>query len=169
VSKPIRPKKSDPEKENLSIDSFEKARSKEERVRFSDRLTEDSTYSAMQHNKQYDSIMESYAENVQKSLKVNRRYKRWYFYGSLITMAILVGLIIYISVISQNGIDVEAYITALTAFVTAFIVLPVTITKYLFNPEEGKYLKNIVETVQKHDFVMTHTNRDVNSKADETV
>lgn len=119
-------------------------------------LMRSSVDSAKAHNKKYSRIISCYTEHAEISLKVNRRYKRFYFYVSLFIMLGLAGLVVYLTLFSDTHLDVETHATAIVSFVTAFIVLPVTITKYLFNPDETKDLKDIVKSIQEHDLVMTH-------------
>ena len=112
--------------------------------------------SAGEHTVLYDRILQCYTEHAEKSLRVNRRYKRWYFYGSvgvMLGMALLMG---YLILSDQSSGNVAEYVTGISAFVTAYIVLPVTITKYLFNPDESKNLNAIVQSIQQHDLAMLH-------------
>lgn len=142
---------------------FEKQREQRGSSRPMEDLWSSAAKSAQFHNKQYNRIIECYTDHAEKSLRVNLIYKRWYFYGSLAIMVGLFALVAYLALCPNADGSTEAYITAISAFVTAFIVLPVTITKYLFNPDESKNLNEIVQSIQKHDLAMTQhisTNED---------
>ena len=118
-------------------------------------LDESSAESAVNHIREFDIIMTSYAENARKSLQYNRRYKRIYFYGSL---AVLFVIAIYtVNCLSHPyWFDTPSdYLAPIASFMTAYIVLPITISKYLFNPQETHDLNEIVKSIQKHDRIMT--------------
>lgn len=140
---------------NSEIKKFETSRSHDStsRTRFPDSLNLSSTQSAIKHNSNFDEIIAVYAENSSKSLLQNRVYKSVYFWFSIILLFLFALKILYGV---QEGTSSEANLTAIVSFVTSFIVLPVTITKYLFNPKETHDLNKIVQSIQTHDREMTH-------------
>ena len=62
----------------------------------------------------------------------------------------------------RNGsnVSIEPLLTALTAFVTAVIVIPVTITKYLFNQKELEQLTSLFQAIQQHNENMLGVRRE---------
>lgn len=115
-------------------------------------LVSDSIMNAKKHNAAYGRIIECCTEHAQDSLAANRLFKAIYFWTSCAVMVVL-ALVTCGVVLSHE--EPAALISALTAFVTAFIVLPVTITKYLFNPDESRNLNELVKSIQEHDRKMT--------------
>lgn len=120
-----------------------------------DKLHEQAVVSARNHYKHFDAVISSYAESFTKKLKDNVLYRRIYFYGSVSVLAVLVVVLILCIFLKDPHESGETFATALISFLTAFIVLPITITKSLFNPEETLQINEIIKTIQMHDQVMT--------------
>ena len=115
----------------------------------------DSIMNAKKHNAAYGRIIECYTEHAQDSLADNRLFKAVYFWVSCTVMVVLT-LVVCGAALSYDAHEsTSALISALAAFITAFIVLPVTITKYLFNPDESRNLNKLVKSIQEHDRKMT--------------
>lgn len=61
--------------------------------------------------------------------------------------------------------NIVTIVTAIgTAFISSFIIIPKIITKYLFNPEEEKHMRKIVQNIQKYDLKIRKYIRDYNTK-----
>lgn len=118
-------------------------------------LEESSVTSAVGHIKDFDAIMTAFAENARKGLIYNRRYKRIYFYGSILVLLVITVGTVYCLLHPYWFETPTDYIAPVASFMTAFIVLPITISKYLFNPQETHDLNEIVKSIQEHDRKMT--------------
>lgn len=63
---------------------------------------------------------------------------------------VMILLVLCFSIFS--GVDsLEKCIASVVPFLTTFIVIPKTITEYLFNPKEGDALATILDAIRQHD------------------
>lgn len=123
-------------------------------------LEERDKKSLKKHSYNYDDILSGYTTHVIKTLK-SKRIMKIVFYG--ISVAIMVSSVcfviwggVFVADQSKNS-DFDLYnyivpvISALTSFLTVFIVIPKIIAKYLFNSNEDTSMKDIIESIQNYD------------------
>lgn len=113
------------------------------------------------HSYNYDNILSEYSSHVSKTLKTKRFMKLFFFWLSILVMifciVFIVGSVIVIFSESKNNsnFSIEDYIipsfTALSSFLTIFIVIPKIIAEYLFNSNEDSVMKDIVSSIQEYD------------------
>ena len=65
------------------------------------------------------------------------------------TVFCLVILLMILGLVPSDSVAIPVGI--IVSFLTVFIVIPHTITTYLFNTEEEKYMAEIIKSVQDHD------------------
>lgn len=110
------------------------------------------------HESAYTTILDAYAENIEKTLKTKRLFKAMVFWLAFALLALvfllLVGLLIW-SVWKKPFTGLKEWCTviipALVSFLTVFFVIPKIITEYLFNSEEEKYMSEIIKNIQNYD------------------
>lgn len=112
------------------------------------------------HISDYDNILRNYATHVDKTLKHKRIMKAIFFGISAFTMVscvLIVGVcVLYLlNNIFNESFDILNYatpaITAITSFLTVYIIIPKIIAKYLFNSKEDDAMKNIIASIQDYD------------------
>lgn len=117
--------------------------------------------SLKKHSRNYDSILNEYTSHVEKTLK-NKRFMKMFFFWLSISVMILCVIFIICSVLfviyeyKQNtDFNVQDYIipvvTAISSFLTVFIIIPKIIAEYLFNSSEDAVMKDIVSIIQDYD------------------
>lgn len=115
------------------------------------------------HNRYYSNILSTYTNNMRKVFDLKLSYKKLLLIINLgILVLMSVGFAITIALAAMNIIKenvLEIILTALAAFLTTFIVIPHTITKYLFNEKEEENMCKIVENIQNYD---THIRDGIN-------
>lgn len=113
-----------------------------------------------QHIGDYDTILRNYSTHVAKTLKHKRVMKIAFFCLSVFAMLVCVVLIIIcvcllLFNITKENFDVFDYvtptITAITSFLTIYIIIPKIIAKYLFNSKEDKAMRKIISSIQDYD------------------
>lgn len=126
-------------------------------------MTDSIVRNVLKHSREYSKIISCYAANADITLRQNRQWKGYVFKKiDVFWKCILCGLAILIlggillAWFGKDNAAIGVGITAIVTFVSAFIVLPVTITQYLFNPNESKDLNEIVKSMQDYDYRMTH-------------
>lgn len=121
----------------------------------------------------YDNILRNYATHVDKTLKHKRIMKAIFFGLSVFTMfacIIIIGVcVIYLlSNICNQNFDILDYlapsITAITSFLTVYIIIPKIIAKYLFNSKEDEVMKNIIASIQEYDKYIRDSLHNKNTK-----
>ena len=115
--------------------------------------------SLVKHNDQYTKLLQIYVRYARSTIKTKQRYKHQFY--KLITrllwaIVIMTLLTVFYAVLLYGDKEMsQNLLTTLIAggasLITAIIVLPQTIAKYLFNPEEEKVLSEIIKNVQKYD------------------
>lgn len=131
-------------------------------------LTPEYQYEVFKTEQSYSKIVENYTRYTKAVVWMNFCFKIIYFLGScavlyVITRALLE--VVYFTInglkpesvadaivlfITKNSSKTEMLLTALSAFITAVIVIPVTITKYLFNQKEVEQFTALLQSVQHH-------------------
>ena len=84
---------------------------------------------------------------------------KWTFYLAIIICMFFVGKITYLlfqkylnsATIEQITEAIPLLLTAIGGFIAVVIVIPTTITKYLFSTEEDKNITEIISHTQNHD------------------
>ena len=140
-----------------NLEEFEKKREKKDRSNQTSMqdLDNDAAENAKKHNIHYSNILENYAATAKVNLNNNLLFKKCYFWGSVAVLGILVIALVLTLIFADPHDSESVYLTVLVSFLTAYIVLPITITKYLFNPKETIQLNKIVRSIQEHDRIMT--------------
>lgn len=130
------------------------------KIKNDDDLRQTDIGSLGRHISDYDNILRNYANHVDKTLKHKRTMKIIFFGISVFTMfscILIVGLCIFhlLKNILDDGFDILDYIaptvTAITSFLTVYIIIPKIIAKYLFNSKEDDAMKNIIASIQDYD------------------
>lgn len=130
------------------------------RVKSDDDLKKRDIDSLKKHTDDYDTILNSYSDHVSKTLKSKRIMKCVFFWLSFSIMSLFSLLIIACPILflikpttgNARLLDyIVPAITALTSFLTVFIVIPKIIAKYLFNSNEDTVMKDVVSSIQKFD------------------
>lgn len=117
--------------------------------------------SMQNHNQYYDSILKDYSDNIKKSLDSKLELKKDFYQKciNIIIGLILIQVVVVLAVLCcyRNGIYLSDKVVSIISLssigglLTSFIVLPVIIAKYLFNPNEEKYIIKIIRNIQSHD------------------
>lgn len=112
------------------------------------------------HSINYDEILSDYTTHVNKTLKSKRIMKIIFFVISVSIMVLSIIFLIWggFFVASQSkseNFNIQDYlipaISALTSFLTVFIIIPKIIAKYLFNSKEDSAMKDVIESIQNYD------------------
>ncbi len=119
------------------------------------------------HNEDYSALLDIYVANAKESLNDKRKYKKIFYYSSLIVLAgIIITLLISIIIAftSKRSLQtIVTLITAATSFMTAFIVIPKIIAEYLFNTSDETNFTDIIKNMQEYDKSVRdhiHTNKE---------
>ena len=119
------------------------------------------------HNKDYSALLDIYIENARYSLQDKRRYKKIFYYSSLIVLAsIIITLLISIIIAFTSKSSLQTIVTLITvatSFMTAFIVIPKTIAEFLFNTSDETNFTEIIKNMQNYDKSVRehiHTNKE---------
>lgn len=116
--------------------------------------------SLKEHSKNYSSILSNYTTYIEVTLRTKRKMKLFFFwlaFSVMVTSVIsLIALTVFTLISSQKeDFNASNYIipcaTAITSFLTVFIVIPKIIAKYLFNNNEENIMQKIVESIQEYD------------------
>lgn len=109
-------------------------------------------------DKRYSELLGSYTK-VTKVRLVLKEIHKWLFFWMVVAACFCVGRLAYRLIDKvlaagelQSVIDaVPAILTAFTAFVSTVIVVPMTITKFLFNTKEDDNITSLIQHTQQHD------------------
>ena len=119
------------------------------------------------HNEDYSALLDIYVANAKESLNDKRKYKKIFYYSSLIVLAgIIITLLISIIIAftcKRSLQTIVTLITATTSFMTAFIVIPKIIAEYLFNTSDETNFTDIIKNMQEYDKSVRdhiHTNKE---------
>lgn len=150
--------------------------------RFSDEIAEKNTLidycndinSIKTHNMYFDEILAEYSMNIKNSnlLKVNLKMDFYWFckdfmlgilFIQFIAIFVMCGLCSSGIIIPESTLN-TLLISVTGTLLTSFIVLPIIIAKYLFNPNEERYTGEVIKNIQKHDsmirkFLHKHNSR----------
>ena len=131
-----------------------------QQLRSDDDLEDLALKSLGKHTQDYDTILRNYSTHVEKTLQHKRIMKVIFFGLSVFTMLSCVALIvvcigILLFNIPKENFDVIDYIaptiTAITSFLTVYVIIPKIIAKYLFNSKEETAMKDIITSIQNYD------------------
>lgn len=124
------------------------------------------------NEKNYSEIVQSYTHYTRAIVWMNFIFKVVYFIGSCVLLwvvtrslldvvsqgldhsvvkAFLRRILLSDGVSTTRSVEIEMLLTSLTAFITAVIVIPLTITKYLFNQKEVEQFTALLSSVQQHN------------------
>ena len=116
---------------------------------YNDDLEATVTTGYIAHIKTYTSILNNYSKELEENLEYKRRSKKLLF-GICILIMLATMVLLFISVIRGNA-SIEGCVEIVLPFLTIFIVIPKTITEYLFNANESETLTKIIDTIRQHD------------------
>ena len=109
-------------------------------------------------DKKYSELLNSYT-TVTKVRFVLKEIHKWIFFWLVIVACIYIATLAYrliAKVLTAEDLQliidaVPAILTAFTAFVSTVIVVPMTITKFLFNTREDDNITSLIQHTQQHD------------------
>ena len=109
-------------------------------------------------DEQYTALL-SHFVGVTRIRNILKEICKWFFYFAVIISVIVLAKIIYSifnaylssATIEQIAESMPLLITSMVSFASAIIVIPTTITKYLFSTEEDKNITQIILHTQEHD------------------
>lgn len=120
-----------------------------------------------QYTKAYIEILNAYKEQFSTSVEKKNQLKDNFFklihhimYAMVITFCIVIILSVILMIImayrksSSAEMISGAIISIISSFVTVIVAiykLPEIIAKYLFNKDEDKYMKEIIENIQRYE------------------
>lgn len=121
-----------------------------------DELLRESDKASMKlHNVQYDHLLISYVDNVKESFQRKKFYKEFFFWTSvliLILTFVMLVVTVIVSISKEFSKDLVAVLIPISvSFLTVFIVIPHTITKYLFNEQEEDNMSKVIGNIQEYD------------------
>ncbi len=136
------------------LDSFLDVQSPADEISDSDLQARD-TANMIKHGELYTQLLDIYVSDIKVTLKSKRKLKEE-FYDICVFLLIftctvfcLVVLLMILGIVPSDSVAISVGI--IVSFLTVFIVIPHTITTYLFNTEEEKYMAEIIKSVQDHD------------------
>lgn len=109
-------------------------------------------------DKRYSELLGSYTD-VTKIRLILKEIHKWLFFWMVIAACFCVGRLSYRLInrvleteeLTDIVNAVPAILTAFTAFVSTVIVVPMTITKFLFNTQEDDNITSLIQHTQQHD------------------
>lgn len=111
-----------------------------------------------ERDKEYTHLL-SHFVNITRIRNYLKEFFKWSFLLTIVSAIVV--LIIVVFKLVDKCLALENFeqivqtlpllITALLGFVSTVIVIPATITKFLFNTEEDKNITSIIEHTQNHD------------------
>lgn len=120
----------------------------------------------LKRGRYYSILLKSYVEHYREN-QYKKSQKKWHFYYIVITAFIVVLLLlIALSVLvtifyrENKAAVITSYITSFIGLFSSLTVIPHTIVKYLFNPQEDELIANLVIEMQKQDL----HNKELNNK-----
>lgn len=123
-------------------------------------LYKSDTSSLSAHNQQYTELLKAYVYDFRENSKAKRKNKSsmfriakvMLFLIPFITFLFLFVCLFCLSLDKVTIIEIlPGVITALTALLGTFMVIPQMITKYLFNKKEEEHLAAIIGKIQDYD------------------
>lgn len=132
-------------------------------VSISSRMTEISdgdlqssdTENMIKHGELYTKLLSIYVDDIKLTLDKKRYLKEEFYYTCERILNFTCAVFFIVIALMLIGVvpvtHVSVLIGTVVSFLTVFIVVPHTITKYLFNTEEEKYMTDIIKSVQAHD------------------
>lgn len=107
------------------------------------------------HNQQYSKLLETYVANAKKALEEKCLYKRVFFWGCMIALAMML-LVFFIAlgvtVLKENTIQIVVELVSITvSLASAIIVVPKIIAEYLFNTSDEANMVEIIKNMQEYD------------------
>lgn len=112
-------------------------------------------------SKKYTSLLEKYVTNAEKSLGLKLILKTIFFFGIILILLALIISFITITIYSVKNINdlstddrimlILPFVSSLSTTLVALCKLPEIIAQYLFNPEEGKSIIEIIGKMQIYD------------------
>ena len=106
----------------------------------------------------YTDLLREYTNNVKDSLQDKRFQKRvffWFSFGlmSAITLLLIVVVVFCIRGCISGGL-LEIVAAAAVSFLTVMIVIPHTITNYLFNAKEEEAMVQVLSNIKDYDIII---------------
>lgn len=107
------------------------------------------------HNQQYTELLKCYVDNISKTLRIKYRFKVVFF--SFIMISIVAVFCVFLKSVNyalecgEISTAVPAVIGGFVSLISATIVLPSIIAKYLFNLDEEKDALEIIRKMQDFD------------------
>lgn len=106
----------------------------------------------------YTDLLDSYVKITKKRNRL-KEFHKWIFFW-IVMISGIVGIRIMYSIVkevlgAQDEMklieSIPVIITSLVAFISTIIVIPTTITQFLFNTKEDDNITKIIEHTQNHD------------------
>jgi len=123
-------------------------------------------YELLKRGRYYSILLKSYVEHYQENQHIKSQ-KKWQFYHIVIVAFVIVLLLLVAASVFITIFFRENKIAIITSYISSFIglfssltVIPHTIVKYLFNPQEEELIANLVIEMQKQDL----HNKELNTK-----
>jgi len=109
-----------------------------------------------ERSKSYSKIVQSYGNYIEKSLTSKMRFKHISFWViTIILVLIVLASLTAVIVMSCNKVSLleslPVIIAATVSFLTAFLILPQEIVKYVFNENEEKEMREMMKLIMEYD------------------
>lgn len=153
-------------------------------------LTPEVEFIFYNNEENYSKIVRNYTHYTNAIVWMNFAFKLVYFIGSCVVLYVITSVLldvvyfaineqepsgfwdILIGAVSKDADTsgkIEILLTALSAFITAVIVIPVTITRYLFNQKEVEQFTALLQSVQQHNEKMILRKNDSQHSSEQVV
>lgn len=105
---------------------------------------------------QYSTLIKTYVENTDKSLKSKKKQRAVFFYFSVAILALgTVGLGVILYALFNKEVGIVEQITILiptaTSYLASIIIFPKIIAESLFNGDDEKNMIEILKNIIEHD------------------
>lgn len=124
-------------------------------------LQNDDRFRMKERNKKYSDILDIYTKNINRVLWVKLIFRIVFLIvsigalvGTFILFCVILSWIAHERTIMRSAEAVISIISSMVSMVTAFIVLPKIMTKYLFNIKEEKNIYSLVKQIQNYDHII---------------
>lgn len=111
--------------------------------------------SMLNHNTQYDNLLEGYVKNANNMFVIKMVCKVVMFALSLFLLIVVFAIATIIPILSVLGYlgsdNIVSAASLLATFLSTFIVIPKIMSRYLFNENEEVNMAKIIENIQTHD------------------
>lgn len=118
-------------------------------------LIDNDKTSMLNHNTQYDNLLEGYVKNANNMFVIKMICKIIMFVIFLFLLIVVFAIAIIIPILSVlgciRGENIVAATSLLATFLSTFFVIPKIMCKYLFNENEEANMAKIIENIQTHD------------------